>query len=169
LSTKSVTAITEVGFMRVKWWRRGSESNRRIKVLQTSPLPLGYRAPAQFKHRSEPAHHGAQSQLEDKEIWSGRRDLNPRLRPWQGRTLPLSYSRFPPHSTTLSSFPHLCGSRDEVPKCAAIRFSDVLLLSLACCGVNIVHRHALRTVPQHRLNHIRRHSGLGKPRSQTVS
>jgi hypothetical protein len=27
------------------------------------------------------------------EIWSGRRDLNPRLRPWQGRTLPLSYSR----------------------------------------------------------------------------
>src|SRR5580704_168895 len=28
-------------------WRRGSESNRRIKVLQTSPLPLGYRAPVQ--------------------------------------------------------------------------------------------------------------------------
>jgi hypothetical protein len=27
-----------------KVWRRGSESNRRIKVLQTSPLPLGYRA-----------------------------------------------------------------------------------------------------------------------------
>ena len=27
------------------------------------------------------------------EVWSGRRDLNPRLRPWQGRTLPLSYSR----------------------------------------------------------------------------
>src|SRR5262249_9436877 len=24
---------------------------------------------------------------------SGRRDLNPRRRPWQGRTLPLSYSR----------------------------------------------------------------------------
>ena len=31
--------------------------------------------------------------------WSGRRDLNPRLRPWQGRTLPLSYSRPPLHST----------------------------------------------------------------------
>ena len=26
-------------------------------------------------------------------VWSGKRDLNPRLRPWQGRTLPLSYSR----------------------------------------------------------------------------
>src|SRR5579863_1481632 len=31
-----------------KDWRRGSESNRRIKVLQTSPLPLGYRAPAPY-------------------------------------------------------------------------------------------------------------------------
>src|SRR4030042_4634355 len=28
--------------------------------------------------------------------WSGKRDLNPRLRPWQGRTLPLSYSRSTP-------------------------------------------------------------------------
>ena len=27
------------------------------------------------------------------EIWSGKRDSNSRLRPWQGRTLPLSYSR----------------------------------------------------------------------------
>src|SRR5262245_8288468 len=25
------------------------------------------------------------------EGWSGKRDSNPRLRPWQGRTLPLSY------------------------------------------------------------------------------
>jgi hypothetical protein len=29
------------------------------------------------------------------ESWSGKRDSNPRLRPWQGRTLPLSYSRSP--------------------------------------------------------------------------
>src|SRR5438067_13142932 len=28
-----------------KHWRRGSGSNRRIKVLQTFALPLGYRAP----------------------------------------------------------------------------------------------------------------------------
>ena len=27
-----------------KYWRRGSGSNRRIKVLQTFALPLGYRA-----------------------------------------------------------------------------------------------------------------------------
>jgi hypothetical protein len=29
------------------------------------------------------------------EIWSGRRDSNPRPRPWQGRALPLSYTRIP--------------------------------------------------------------------------
>jgi hypothetical protein len=28
-----------------------------------------------------------------REIWSGRRDSNPRPRPWQGRALPLSYTR----------------------------------------------------------------------------
>jgi hypothetical protein len=28
-------------------------------------------------------------------FWSGKRDSNSRLRPWQGRTLPLSYSRSP--------------------------------------------------------------------------
>ena len=32
--------------------------------------------------------------------WSGKRDSNPRLRPWQGRTLPLSYSRSNDQSTT---------------------------------------------------------------------
>ena len=32
--------------------------------------------------------------------WSGKRDLNPRLRPWQGRTLPLSYSRSVERRTT---------------------------------------------------------------------
>ncbi len=29
----------------------------------------------------------------DLEKWSGRRDSNPRPRPWQGRALPLSYAR----------------------------------------------------------------------------
>ncbi len=43
-----------------------------IKELQSSALPLGY---------------GAKSH------WSGRRDSNPRPRPWQGRILPLNYFR----------------------------------------------------------------------------
>ncbi len=145
-------------------WRRGPESNRRIKVLQTSALPLGYRAHssgaisvAQSSRQSgglrpvrrpaPPARRVPQLQETDRagrkrgtrraptgngrsggagrnrtgdrgfadlglttwlprrlcakpsrnarapKLWSGRRDLNPRLRPWQGRTLPLSYSR----------------------------------------------------------------------------
>src|ERR1700688_3937608 len=42
--------------------------------------------------RGRPEPHGTLLSR-PKNIWSGRRDLNPRLRPWQGRTLPLSYSR----------------------------------------------------------------------------
>ena len=78
-----------------KVWRRGPGSNRRIKVLQTSPLPLGYRALAGlplFRDafqicRSQPG-RGRRA------VWSGRRDLNSRPSPWQGDALPLSYSRF---------------------------------------------------------------------------
>ena len=32
------------GFNSLTCWRRGGESNPRVKVLQTSALPLGYRA-----------------------------------------------------------------------------------------------------------------------------
>ena len=35
--------------------------------------------------------------------WSGRRDLNPRLQPWQGCTLPLSYSRSTKEGSTLET------------------------------------------------------------------
>ena len=34
----------EISGLRLRYWRRGSESNRRIRVLQTLALPLGYRA-----------------------------------------------------------------------------------------------------------------------------
>src|SRR3712207_340567 len=83
--------------------RRRSESNRRIKVLQTSALPLGYAAGGedeggrrkdevkkQAVKTSPCVLHPSAFILATE---SGRRDLNPRLRPWQGRTLPLSYSR----------------------------------------------------------------------------
>ena len=82
-------------------WRRGPGSNRRIKVLQTSPLPLGYRALA-GQPQSMSNHHGihpAKSTVAGTRlvaggaIWSGRRDLNSRPSPWQGDALPLSYSR----------------------------------------------------------------------------
>src|SRR5947208_3497470 len=35
-------------------WRRGPGSNRRIKVLQTSPLPLGYRASLGLRFHAHP-------------------------------------------------------------------------------------------------------------------
>jgi hypothetical protein len=34
-------------------WRRGPDSNRRIKVLQTNPLPLGYRALVEMEDLAE--------------------------------------------------------------------------------------------------------------------
>src|SRR5205085_940886 len=37
------------------------------------------------------------SALTFEEIWSGRRGSNPRPRPWQGRALPLSYTRIRDH------------------------------------------------------------------------
>jgi hypothetical protein len=81
--------------MCLKTWRRGPGSNRRIKVLQTSPLPLGYRALAGMPFvRVRPTLNPAQpsSGATDTD-WSGRRDLNSRPSPWQGDALPLSYSR----------------------------------------------------------------------------
>src|SRR5690606_25312859 len=40
------------------------------------------------------------------EDWSGKRDSNPRLRPWQGRTLPLSYARSPERVAASDSSTH---------------------------------------------------------------
>src|ERR1700737_1969920 len=46
-------------------------------------------APATLQQEDELARSG----WEGKSSWSGRRDSNPRPRPWQGRALPLSYTR----------------------------------------------------------------------------
>src|SRR3989442_12843922 len=100
-------------------WRRGSESNRRIKVLQTSPLPLGYRALQLPKFSLTSGNSPSDGKALagaglGPEFWSGRRDLNPRLRPWQGRTLPLSYSR----SFCSSERPSRpSGFRQQAPAC----------------------------------------------------
>jgi hypothetical protein len=49
------------------------------------------------------------------DIWSGRRGSNPRHRPWQGRALPLSYSRSSPHSTALPSARQFYCTRTSPP------------------------------------------------------
>ena len=95
-------------------WRRRPDSNRGIRALQAPALPLGHVAweadiraladegqgvtrtlrhdvVAPHPEMKSPACSRAESM-----IWSGRRDLNPRRQPWQGCTLPLSYSRSAP-------------------------------------------------------------------------
>ena len=62
-----------------------------MEVLQTSALPLGDGANLNITALEKKCN-------EPKRYWSGKRDSNPRLRPWQGRTLPLSYSRSPRHN-----------------------------------------------------------------------
>ena len=65
-----------------------------MEVLQTSALPLGDGADQSPETKNGPWRPALTPQLRG-ERWSGKRDSNPRLRPWQGRTLPLSYSRSP--------------------------------------------------------------------------
>ena len=68
----------------------------------------------------------------DARDWSGRRDLNPRLRPWQGRTLPLSYSRarfvilqhLHLSAKSLRSFARFAGERSFRPQRSGIRHSE---------------------------------------------
>ncbi len=60
-----------------------------MRILQTLALPLGYDAVILERvswiwHPLRPANIS---------YWSGRRDSDPRLSPWQGDTLPLSHSR----------------------------------------------------------------------------
>ena len=52
---------------------------RNARRLQKTKSPLRQRAFVELR--------------QIKKFWSGRRDSNPRPRPWQGRALPLSYTR----------------------------------------------------------------------------
>src|SRR5262245_33790394 len=54
---------------------------------------------------------GHPSRAYQSEGWSGKRDSNPRLRPWQGRTLPLSYSRPNDQRTTRPGWLSSCDAR----------------------------------------------------------
>ena len=46
-----------------KNWRRGSELNRRIEVLQTSALPLGYRALTWERSTLQEKNHRASAEI----------------------------------------------------------------------------------------------------------
>ena len=87
--------------LRVGWWRRRPDSNRRIGVLQTPPLDhLGtsprslLAAPRGFEPRFTDSKSGVLPLDEGAstpgllESWSGRRDSNPRPSHWQCDALP---------------------------------------------------------------------------------
>ncbi len=61
-------------------WRRGIETYEKPAFAKATAGNLRAKLACQSKLRSS-------------EDWSGRRDSNPRPRPWQGRALPLSYTR----------------------------------------------------------------------------
>ena len=63
------------------FWRHHPESNRGIKVLQTSALPLGYGAVNGNSEQSL-------STVPLIKKWSGLRGSNPPPLPWQGSALP---------------------------------------------------------------------------------
>ena len=89
-----------------KSWRRRPDSNRGWRFCRPLPCHLATAPSGRRRGRlgedSRSRSLGGQVQpFERGEAlidlaggrWSGKRDSNPRLRPWQGRTLPLSYSR----------------------------------------------------------------------------
>jgi hypothetical protein len=93
---------------RLMLWSGRRDLNPRLQPWQGCTLPLSYsRAYARHIHRSFFLEATSRFELESGGFadlclttwlcrlicWSGRRDLNPRLQPWQGCTLPLSYSR----------------------------------------------------------------------------
>jgi hypothetical protein len=64
--------------------------------------------------------------------------LNPRLRPWQGRTLPLSYSRSFPHFTVLA---HYC--QFTLPAEVVGQFEWEAIQTRRVCGVKpATHRQS---------------------------
>src|SRR5207342_1220706 len=103
---------TEIREIASKNWRRRPELNRGWRFCRPLPYrlataPLGRDRPVVGWSETGRATcgdsdvwswTGVMLSWQQGEDWSGKRDSNPRLRPWQGRTLPLSYSRSARHA-----------------------------------------------------------------------
>ena len=78
-------------------WSGKRDLNSRLQPWQGCTLPLSYSRDVEAASGFEPENGGfADLCLTTwlcRLFWSGKRDLNSRLQPWQGCTLPLSYSR----------------------------------------------------------------------------
>ena len=83
---------------RLIFWSGKRDLNSRLQPWQGCTLPLSYSRDVEAASGFEPENGGfadlcLTTWLCRLIFWSGKRDLNSRLQPWQGCTLPLSYSR----------------------------------------------------------------------------
>src|SRR5579863_8686056 len=102
--------------------RVGIEPTRKgfadLSLTTWVPRPTAYVSVPAEKSPSQEWPGGGQK------IWSGRRGSNPRHRPWQGRALPLSYSR--------SYFYSIAGVRGLTIQCAGVGTRTCFRFSLHC-------------------------------------
>jgi hypothetical protein len=77
--------------------RPGSEIGKALHLVMRAGVPKIFRAAQNGRPKTTKPPCGGSSftssHLPNWKVWSGRRDSNPRPRPWQGRALPLSYTR----------------------------------------------------------------------------
>ena len=93
--TISASSESETSQITKRIWRRRPDLNRGWRFCR--PLPYHLATAPIGLVRGMSTHPRPRA---GRKKWSGKRDSNPRLRPGQGRTLPLSYSRPNPQSTT---------------------------------------------------------------------
>ena len=79
---KSLASTNSATPAEINWkWRHLPDSNRRWRFCRPLPYLLAKVPTKEFRLKK------------DIKKWSGKRDSDPRRLPWQGSTLPLSYSR----------------------------------------------------------------------------
>ena len=78
-----------------------------VEDLANDIARVAARAMVPTTMRASASTGGWQSTRKALETWSGRRDSNPRPRPWQGRALPLSYARAPTRPGRLTEPPRI--------------------------------------------------------------
>ena len=97
--TPAVVALLDVGTLPQGHGavaRRQAACQRKSQTFTSSithGAPAGQRSDLAPKTKSPPKRRAFVRLQNEKKIWSGRRGSNPRPRPWQGRALPLSYTR----------------------------------------------------------------------------
>jgi hypothetical protein len=93
-------------------------------------VPTGFRSPSEIvpkshrpKKQKAPGNPTLTCLSSLRNVWSGRRDSNPRPQPWQGCALPLSYTRIRDSRAALAARPGYC-PKAAGSASALLQFSD---------------------------------------------